>query len=143
MLSLIEREPRTRAPRLRERTPMIKFTLLLRRNPALTYDEFVAHHTTRHAPLFLSVPIVKHYVRRYAQQHALPVRLPGLPPMKHDGVTELWFDDMAGLAAVLSDREYLTVVRPDELYLLDFSGCEFVASAENVVLDTTRTWFNF
>jgi hypothetical protein len=122
---------------------MIKFTLLLRRNPALSYEEFVDHHATRHAPLFLSVPIVKRYVRRYVQQHAFPIGLPGLPPMKHDGVTEVWFDEMAGLAAVFSDRDYLTLVRPDELYLLDFSGCEFIVSAENVVLDTTRTWFHF
>ena len=31
---------------------MIKFTILLRRNPSMTHDEFAYYHRERHAPLF-------------------------------------------------------------------------------------------
>ena len=80
---------------------MVKFTILLKRNSTLTQAEFVEHHTGVHAALFMSIPVVKETVRRYVQQHAMAVELPGMPPVKYDGITELWFDDVAALGAVL------------------------------------------
>ena len=68
---------------------MIKFTILLRRKPGMTHEAFVRHHREVHAPLFMSVAAVRTHVRRYVQQHALQVELPGLPPGKYDGITEL------------------------------------------------------
>ena len=112
---------------------MIKFTILLRRKPELTHDEFVTHHKQVHAPLFMSLPAVQQNVRRYVQQHTLPVELPGLPPPIFDGITELWFDDAAGIAAVFGDPEYMARIRPDEESFLDLHGCAFVVSAENPV----------
>ena len=113
---------------------MIKFTILLRRKASLTHDQFVEHHKTVHADLFMSMPVVKDTVRRYVQQHALPVELPGMPPAKYDGVTELWFDDVEALARCFSDADYLDRVRPDEESFLDLHGCDFIVSAENTVL---------
>ena len=37
---------------------MIKFTILLRRKPSMTHDEFVPHHREKHAPLFSTLPTV-------------------------------------------------------------------------------------
>ena len=88
---------------------MIKFTILLTRKPSLSHQQFVTHHRDVHAAIFMSVPTVQDTVRRYVQQHAVPVELPGLPPVKYDGVTELWFDDVAALARCFSDPEYLRV----------------------------------
>ena len=113
---------------------MVKFTILLKRKPGLTQEAFVDHHRNRHADLFMSMPVVKAHVRRYVQQHALPVELPGLPPTKYDGVTELWFDDVAGIGAVFSDSDYMKIIRPDEESFLDLHGCDFIVSEENVVL---------
>lgn len=113
---------------------MIKFTILLRRKPTLTHDQFVTHHKQVHAPLFASLPAVQEHVRRYLQQHTIPVDLPGMPPVTFDGITELWFDDTAGLAAVFGDAEYLARIRPDEESFLDLHGCEFIVSAENPVI---------
>ena len=113
---------------------MIKFTILLRRKPSLTQDEFAAYHRDQHAPLFCSLPAVQQHVRRYVQQHALPLELPGLPPAKYDGMTELWFDDASGIGAVFSDPEYLARIRPDEEKFLDLPGCDFMVSQENIVL---------
>ena len=113
---------------------MVKFTILLRRKSTLTQAEFVEHHKAIHAPLFMSVGVVKETVRRYVQQHAMPVELPGLPPVKYDGITELWFDDVDALARCFSDHDYLARIRPDEEAFLDLHGCDFVVSTENVVL---------
>ncbi len=112
---------------------MVKFTILLKRKPTLTHDEFVAYHRAMHAPLFMSIPVVRETVRRYVQQHAMPVELPGLPPVRYDGITELWFDDVDALARCFSDAEYMAKVRPDEGAFLDLHGCDFIVSEETVV----------
>lgn len=112
---------------------MIKFTILLKRRDGLTHEQFVEHHKTVHAALFMSIGAVKDTVRRYVQQHALPVELPGMPPLKYDGVTELWFDDVAALGRCFSDAEYLERIRPDEESFLDLHGCDFIVSAEHAV----------
>ena len=112
---------------------MIKFTILLKKRPDLTEDEFVAHHRNVHAQLFMSIPVVKQTVRRYVQQHTIPADLPGLPPPKYDGITELWFDDVEAIARCFSDNEYLEKVRPDEESFLDLQACDFIVSTENQV----------
>ena len=82
---------------------MIKMTILLRRKPEMSHEEFVTYHRHQHAPLFSSLPEVKQHVRRYVQCHTVPASIPRLPPVAFDGITELWFDDVAGLEAVLDD----------------------------------------
>ena len=113
---------------------MVKFTILLRRNPAMTHDAFVAYHRDRHAPLFCALPEVREHVRRYVQSHTVPASIPGLPPVTFDGITELWFDDVAGLAAVFTADGYMRAIRPDEAKFLDLHGCEFVLSTETVFI---------
>ena len=113
---------------------MIKFTILLKRKPSLTPEQFAAHHKDVHAALFLSVPAVQATVRRYVQQHAVQVELPGMPPAKYDGITELWFDDVEALGRCFSDSEYLARIRPDEESFLDLHGCDFIVSTEHAVL---------
>ena len=68
---------------------MIKFTIPLRRKATLTHEQFVDHHKTKHAPLFMSVEAVKQNVRRYVQEHAQQIELPGVPPTKYDGITDV------------------------------------------------------
>ena len=113
---------------------MIKFTILLRRTPALTVEQFTKYHREQHAPLFCSLPEVKQHVRRYVQGHNTGVEIPGIPPMTFDGTTELWFDDMAGLAGVFQSKEYMEQIRPDEAKFLDLHRCEFLLTTENAVI---------
>ena len=113
---------------------MLKFTILLRRSPSLSHDEFVTYHRERHAPLFCALPAVREHVRRYVQCHTVAADLPGLPPARFDGITELWFDDAAGLGAVFGSEEYMRTIRPDEARFLDLHGCEFVLSTEHVAI---------
>lgn len=113
---------------------MVKFTILLRRKPSMTRDEFVAYHRERHAPLFCALSAVRQHVRRYVQRHTVPASIPGLPPVTFDGITELWFDDVAGLEAVFASESYMETIRPDEAQFLDLHACEFVLSTENVLV---------
>ncbi len=113
---------------------MIKFTILLRRNPAMTHEQFAAYHREQHAPLFCSLPEVRQHVRRYVQCHATGESIPGMPDSGIDGSTELWFDDVAGLAAVFGAESYMAQIRPDEAKFLDLHACEFLLGVEHPVL---------
>lgn len=114
---------------------MVTFTILLRRRADITHEQFVAHHRDVHAPLFMAVPAVQQHVRRYVQSHTVPAELPGLPGPAFDGMTQLWFDDIAAVGAVFGDATYLEVIRPDEASFLDLAGCSFLLCEENLVHD--------
>lgn len=117
---------------------MIKFSILMPRNPTMTHEQFVVYHQQQHALLFMSIPAVKDNVRRYVQQHPVPLEGLDLPLVAVDGITELWFDDAQGIANVFTDPEYLRVIRPDEAKFCDLDGCTFSVTTENVVHDLTR-----
>ena len=114
---------------------MIKFTILLRKRADLSHEEFVQYHKSQHAPLFMSLPEVQRYVRRYVQGHTLPLDLPGLPAPAYDGTTELWFDAVEDIANVFAAPRYLEIIRPDEAKFLDLHGCGFLVLAENSVFE--------
>lgn len=112
---------------------MIKFTAMLVKNPALTHEQFVTHHKTVHAELFMGLPASQEHVRRYVQSHSLEQDLPGMPPSAYNGITEIWFDGIEGFAAVFTSPEYLATVRPDEESFLDLAAGDVSLSTENVV----------
>lgn len=112
---------------------MIKFTAMLVRNQALSHEQFVTHHRTSHADLFMSLAASQEHVRRYVQSHNLGQDLPGMPASRYDGITEVWFDDVEGFAAVFTSPEYFAIVRPDEESFLDLAAGDVSLSTENVV----------
>ncbi len=87
-------------------------------------DKFVAYHRERHAPPSCELPEMRQHVRRYVQRHTVPGSIPGLPPITFDGITELWFDDGAGLAAVFASERYMGEIRPDEARFWDLQACD-------------------
>ena len=115
---------------------MIKFNIVLRRKAGTTHEQFVDHHRNVHAALFSSLPEVQRFVRRYVQVHATGDAIPGLPDSKIDGTTEIWFDDVAGLAGVFASQNYLDQIRPDEERFLDLHACEFLVGTEHGVIAT-------
>ena len=117
---------------------MIKMTILLRRKPETTHEDFVSYHRNKHAPLFSSLPEVKQYVRRYVQCHAGDQKMPGLPDNRIDGSTELWFDDLQVLVGVFSSAGYLAKIRPDEQQFLDLEACEFLVGEEHEIIPDAR-----
>ena len=98
---------------------MIKMTMLLKRNPVLTHEQFVDHHVQRHGPLFRQIPEAKEHVVRYLQTHPIVEKTKVLAVNDFDGTAELWFDTLAGLEAVLTSEFYKTKVFPDEKTFLD------------------------
>ena len=117
---------------------MIKMTILLRRKPGMNHDEFVAYHRNQHAPLFSALAEVKQHVRRYVQCHATGDVLSGLPDNHIDGSTELWFDDLAGIAGVFQSPNYMATIRPDEEMFLDLHACEFLVGIEHEVISVAH-----
>ena len=113
---------------------MIKMTIILRRNLAMSHDEFVAYHRNNHAALFCSLPEVKEHVRRYVQCHSTGQQFPGMPDFRIDGSTELWFDDLGGAVAVFTSPQYMALVRPDEEKFLDLPGCEIFFGIEHELI---------
>ena len=112
---------------------MIKLTILLKRNSAMTHDEFVTYHREHHADLFMSVPVVQANVAAYVQQHTVDESVEGLPTAPFDGVTELWFEDAENIRRLFTDEEYLRVIRPDEMKFCDVQEARFMVTVENVV----------
>lgn len=98
---------------------MIKMTMLLKRNPKLTHEQFVDHHVQHHGPLFRQIPEAKKHVVRYLQTHPIAEKTKVLSVNDFDGTAELWFDTLAGLEAVLTSEFYKAKVFPDEKTFLD------------------------
>lgn len=109
---------------------MVKFTILLRKRADLSHDEFVTYHKTKHAPLFNALPEVQQYVRKYVQCHTVSVPMPGMPPPAYDGITELWFDDVADIGKVFTAERYMALIRPDEEMFLDLPDCGLLVTTE-------------
>jgi hypothetical protein len=110
--------------------PKYRFTTMLMRNSAMSFNEFMRHHKERHIPLFSSIPIIQRNVLRYVVSH----RISGLSPDgfcgKYDGIVDFWFDNAVDLAAIFVNPSYLSIVRPDERRFLDLSACDFIISRE-------------
>lgn len=102
--------------------PVIKMTMMLRRNQALSHEQFVKHHIEKHGPLFRQIPEARRHVIRYLQTHPIPAQTRVLKVDDFDGTAELWFDNLAGLEAVLTAPFYREKVWPDELTFLDHAN---------------------
>lgn len=110
---------------------MIRLTALLRRNPALTADEFHAHWRDVHAAKILSVPGIDRWLVRY-EQHPRLAAGPGhwSGSEGFDGVTVQWYRSLADFEAMIADPEYRRIVGPDEEHLLDLANSVYLLTDE-------------
>jgi len=110
---------------------VIRLTALLRRNPALTVEEFHTHWRDVHATLIRSVPGIERWVVRYEQHPRVPDR-PGSWTGTEgiDGVTVQWFRSLDDFEAMIRDPEYRRIVGPDERHLLDLERSVYVLTEE-------------
>lgn len=113
---------------------MIKLTILLKRNSALSHEDFLWAYKQDHAKLFSSLPVVRTEVQSYDQFHSLPMAMPGLPEPAYDGIAELWFEDTASMFRVFTSTEYLETVRPAEKKLLDINKCGILISIHHKII---------
>jgi uncharacterized protein (TIGR02118 family) len=116
---------------------VIRLTAMLRRNPALSAEEFDAHWREVHAGLIRSVPGIDRWVVRYEQHPRVPDRVGSWTGSEgFDGVTVQWFESLEAFEAMISDPEYRRIVGPDEQHLLDLANSVYLLTEEpRVVID--------
>jgi uncharacterized protein (TIGR02118 family) len=109
MLLTVDHVVRTGAP-IGQHEILPKRMTFFRRKPGMTRDEMLRYWRGVHGPLAASVP----HLRRYVQSAALPTSGKEGEP-RFDGVAQIWFDDDAGLQAVVRSALFRESVKPDEL----------------------------
>lgn len=121
---------------------MIKLICFLKRNPALTVDQFQDHWRHVHGRLFAETPEIRRYIGRYEQNHRLDAdyrreRHSGeVADTGFDGVTVIWYETLADFEAMVADPVYRALVVPDEQRLLDTAqNCWLIAAEPNVIVD--------
>jgi hypothetical protein len=98
---------------------VIKLTVLVKRNPALSIDEFHAEWRA-HGRMIADEPVFARYIRRYEQHHRVPADYQNGDT--HDGLAVQWYDSYADFIALLQTPEYAAKMQPDETRILDLSG---------------------
>ena len=103
---------------------MLKIIVMLKRNPALSPEQFRKHYEDVHAPLAgKTFPFIRKYVRNYV----MPLPSAGSEP-RFDCITEQWFDDkdtfkkMTEIYASEEGRH----VREDEKKVFDMTKLELL-----------------
>lgn len=98
---------------------MIKLTVLVKRNPALSVEEF--HEAWRvHGRMIADEPTLARHIVRYEQNHRTitDYRNGDL----FDGVVVQWYERYADFIAFIEEPRYAELVQPDEDRLLDMAG---------------------
>jgi uncharacterized protein (TIGR02118 family) len=114
---------------------MIKLSILIKRKPELSLDQFRAHWKDIHGPLFSSQPEVKRYVKKYVQVHSTGKHLEQFPVAPFDGIAEIWFEKMEDIDQIFGTSNYLKTIAPDEALFIDRENILWVYGQENVVIE--------
>lgn len=117
---------------------MVKLFALLRRNPELSFEEFVTHWRDTHGPLIRDEPLLARHIVRY-EQHVrhLPGAISGNPGV--DGVAVQWFNSIDDFVGFISEPAYAELIAPDETRMLDMDRVEFIITEEpHVVIEGSR-----
>ena len=106
---------------------MIKLTVLVKRNPALSVEEFHAEWRA-HGQMIADEPAFRRYIRRYEQHHRVPADY--RTGDTFDGMVLQWFDSYADFVALLQSPEYAEKMQPDETRILDLPGMVILFTEE-------------
>lgn len=125
---------------------MIKLVYCLRKRADVPAAEFHRYWLEQHGPLVRGfAAAIK--ARKYIQSHTI---LPGMNEAfaasrdlapAYDGITEVWWDDEAALAAGMSSdegKEAHRQLKEDEAKFIDFSQSRVFMTQEHEIFDHTR-----
>jgi hypothetical protein len=106
---------------------VIKLTVLVKRNPALSVEEF--HEEWRaHGRMIAAEPVFRRFIKRYEQHHRVPADYRNGDTC--DGMAVQWFDSHADFVALLQTPEYASKMQPDETRILDLPGMVILFTEE-------------
>lgn len=106
---------------------MIKLTVLVKRNPALSVEEF--HDEWRaHGRMIADEPVFARYIKRYEQHHRAAADYRNGDT--HDGIALQWYDSYRDFIAMLQTPEYTAKMQPDESRILDLDGMVMLFTEE-------------
>jgi uncharacterized protein (TIGR02118 family) len=114
---------------------MIKVSVMLKRKPGMSPEEFRRYWREVHAPLLLKQPALMRHVRKYVHCYSIADAFAGVPGVssEFDGIAELWGDSVEDVKRGLAEPAYLGVIRPDEEKFLDVPNCVFMVTEEVIV----------
>ena len=106
---------------------MIKLTVLVKRNPALSVEEF--HDEWRaHGRMIADEPAFARYIRRYEQHHRVTADYRNGDTF--DGMAVQWFDSYRDFIGLIETPEYAAKMQPDETRILDPAGLVILFTEE-------------
>ena len=106
---------------------MIKLTVLVKRNPDLSVDDFHARWR-EHGRMIAAEPAFRRFIQRYEQHHrALADYRNG---DTFDGMALQWFDSFDDFIALIQSPEYTEKLQPDEARLLDMDHLVVIFTEE-------------
>lgn len=122
---------------------MLKFVYCVRRNPAVSPEDFRKYWLEKHGPLVKRCAEALR-ARRYVQSHTLDTPLNAAaqqprgtkPP--YDGLTELWWDNAEELAAAMTTpegQEANLLLAQDEARFCDLPNCSVFFTEEYTIFD--------
>ncbi|MFZ6004694.1 MAG: EthD domain-containing protein [Actinomycetota bacterium] len=98
---------------------MIKLTVLVKRNPGLSIEDF--HHEWRaHGRMIADEPVFGRFIKRYEQHHRVIADY--RTGDTYDGMAVQWFDSYRDFIELISTPEYHAKMQPDESRILDPDG---------------------
>lgn len=98
---------------------MIKLTVLVKRNPDLSIEEF-HEEWRRHGRMIADEPVFHRFIRRYEQHHR--VLADYQTGDTFDGMAVQWFDSYRDFIGLIETPEYAAKMQPDEARILDPGG---------------------
>lgn len=122
---------------------MVKFVYCVRRNPNITPEAFRTYWLEKHGPFVRSFAKTLK-AKRYVQSHTLDTPLNAAAQMPrnakpaYDGLTEIWWDSMEDLIAVLSTQEGQKInlmLTEDEGRFCDLPNCSVFFTEEHTIFD--------
>ena len=116
-------------------SPMVKVSVILKRKPGMSLEEFRRYWREVHGPLLLKQSALMRHVRKYVQCHSIADALPNTPGLspQFDGIAELWGDSVDSVKRGFAEPAYLEVIRPDEEKFLDLPNCVYMVTEEVII----------
>ena len=121
---------------------MLKFVYCVRRHPRLSPEEFRKYWLENHGPLVRSYASALK-AKRYVQSHTLDnpllnqaAQAPRGTKQPYDGITEVWWESAADLAAALQTPEGQKanqILSEDEARFCDLPNCSVFFTEEHTI----------